>query len=134
MAIDDLKKGRGLAVIDPHGDLCEIILDYIPKSRIKTTLFTLSEVPNATLKDVPLLLTNASFRSQVVQKITDPTLKSFWLDEFDKMPPKYHACQSVHGPNSGRSAKSNLLTDTSKDRFWPTLFPCLFPKTKIGKR
>lgn len=142
MAIDDLKKGRGLAVIDPHGDLCEILLNYIPKNRIndviyfnpadkdypivinplevtnqeeaelvvsgivsifnkifgfswgprleyilRTTLLTLSAVPNTTLKDVPLLLTNASFRSQIVAKIQDPTLKSFWVDEFEKMPP-----------------------------------------------
>ncbi|OGM55980.1 hypothetical protein A3E46_00195 [Candidatus Woesebacteria bacterium RIFCSPHIGHO2_12_FULL_46_16] len=142
MAIDDLKKDRGLAVIDPHGDLCEILLDYVPKSRIndviyfnpadkdfpivinplevtnkeeaelvvsgivsifnkifgfswgprleyilRTSLLTLSDVPNTTLKDIPLLLTNQSYRNQIVAKITDPTLKSFWVDEFDKMPP-----------------------------------------------
>lgn len=142
MAIDDLKKDRGLAVIDPHGDLCEILLDYVPKSRIndviyfnpadkdfpivinplevtnkeeaelvvsgivsifnkifgfswgprleyilRTSLLTLSDVPNTTLKDIPLLLTNQSYRNQVVAKITEPTLKSFWVDEFDKMPP-----------------------------------------------
>lgn len=142
MAIDDLKKGRGLAVIDPHGDLCEIILDYVPKSRIndviyfnpadkdypivinplevtnkeeaelvvsgivsifnkifgfswgprleyilRTTLLTLSDVPNTTLKDVPLILTNQNYRNQIVGRISDPTLKSFWVDEFDKMPP-----------------------------------------------
>ncbi|MFA6518408.1 MAG: type IV secretion system DNA-binding domain-containing protein [Candidatus Shapirobacteria bacterium] len=34
MAIDDIRKGRGVAVIDPHGDLCQTILDYIPSSRI----------------------------------------------------------------------------------------------------
>ncbi|OGV90099.1 hypothetical protein A2Z41_03735 [Microgenomates group bacterium RBG_19FT_COMBO_39_10] len=34
MAIDDLKKRQGLAVIDPHGDLSEILLDYIPSYRI----------------------------------------------------------------------------------------------------
>jgi len=39
MAIDDLKKGRGVAVIDPHGDLCEDILDYIPRSRINDTVY-----------------------------------------------------------------------------------------------
>ncbi len=142
MAIDDLKKDRGVAVIDPHGDLCEILLDYVPKSRIndviyfnpadkdfpivinplevtnkeeaelvvsgivsifnkifgfswgprleyilRTSLLTLSEVPNTTLKDIPLLLTNQSYRNQIVARIADPTLKSFWVDEFDKMPP-----------------------------------------------
>jgi len=34
MAIDDIRKGRGVAVIDPHGDLCNTILDYIPSNRI----------------------------------------------------------------------------------------------------
>ena len=34
MAIDDIRKGRGVAVIDPHGDLCNAILNYIPASRI----------------------------------------------------------------------------------------------------
>src|SRR3972149_9197736 len=142
MAIDDLKKDRGLAVIDPHGDLCEIILDYIPKRRIndvvyfnpadkdypvvinplevknkeeaelvvsgivaifnkifgfswgprleyvlRNSLSTLAEVPGSTLKDVPLLLTNQAFRHRIVGQIKDEVLKSYWLDEFDKMPP-----------------------------------------------
>lgn len=39
MAIDDFKKGRGVAVIDPHGDLCDDLLDYIPKSRINDTIY-----------------------------------------------------------------------------------------------
>jgi hypothetical protein len=34
MAIDDIRKGRGVAIIDPHGDLCQTILDYIPSNRI----------------------------------------------------------------------------------------------------
>ncbi len=141
MAIDDLKKDRGLAVIDPHGDLCEIILDYIPKRRIndviyfnpadkdfpivinplevtnkeeaelvvsgivsifnkifgfswgprleyilRNSLYTLALVPNSTLKDVPLLLTNKAYRTRVEETIADPTMKAFWKDEFDKMP------------------------------------------------
>jgi hypothetical protein len=39
MAIDDLKKNRGVAVIDPHGDLCEILLDYIPSHRINDVCY-----------------------------------------------------------------------------------------------
>ncbi len=34
MAIDDIRKGRGVAIIDPHGDLCDNILNYIPASRL----------------------------------------------------------------------------------------------------
>jgi hypothetical protein len=141
MAIDDLKKGRGLTVIDPHGDLCETLLDYIPKSRINDTVYfnpadkdypiiinplevtnmeeaelvvsgivsifhkifgfswgprleyilrnsllTLSEVPEATLKDVLTLLVNNNFRNRVVEKIQDPVMKQYWRDEYNKMP------------------------------------------------
>ncbi|MDD4937779.1 MAG: type IV secretion system DNA-binding domain-containing protein [Candidatus Shapirobacteria bacterium] len=39
MAIDDIRKGRGVAVIDPHGDLCNSILDYIPSSRINDVCY-----------------------------------------------------------------------------------------------
>ena len=141
MAIDDLKKDRGLAIIDPHGDLCDIILNYIPKRRIndviyfnpadtsypivinplevsnneeaelvvsgivsifnkifgfswgprleyilRNSLYTLALVPNSTLKDVPLLLTNKLFRQKIESNISDPSMLSFWRDEFDKMP------------------------------------------------
>lgn len=38
MIIHDLKHGEGLAVIDPHGDLIETVLNYIPKSRINDVI------------------------------------------------------------------------------------------------
>ncbi len=39
MAIDDIRKGRGVAIIDPHGDLCNTILDYIPSNRINDVCY-----------------------------------------------------------------------------------------------
>lgn len=33
MIIDDIRKGRGVAVIDPHGDLAEAVIGFIPKGR-----------------------------------------------------------------------------------------------------
>ncbi|PIS14266.1 hypothetical protein COT64_03540 [Candidatus Shapirobacteria bacterium CG09_land_8_20_14_0_10_39_12] len=140
MAINDLRNKEGLAVIDPHGDLTEILLDYIPSFRIndvcyldpsdtqhpfhlnplevknpaykelvassivaifyklyaytwgprlehilRNTLLTLLETPQPTLVQIPDLLTNKNFRVKIVDKLTDPTLKGFWLNEFDKM-------------------------------------------------
>lgn len=143
MAIDDLKKGRGIAIIDPHGDLSEILLNYIPASRIndviyfnpvdrerpvrlnvlevknpaqrelivsgivaifnklyghswgprleyilRNTLLALSEVGNATLADVPRLLTDKAFRQSIVSKLNDEVIKRYFEQEFDKMPDK----------------------------------------------
>ncbi len=39
MAIEDIRKGEGVAVVDPHGDLIKILLDYIPSNRINDTCF-----------------------------------------------------------------------------------------------
>ena len=39
MAIDDIRRGRGLGIIDPHGDLSETVLDYIPKRRINDVIY-----------------------------------------------------------------------------------------------
>lgn len=39
MAISDIKQGNGFCVIDPHGDIAESILNYIPKERIKDVLY-----------------------------------------------------------------------------------------------
>ncbi len=39
MAIDDIRKDRGIGIIDPHGDLSETILDYIPKRRLNDVVY-----------------------------------------------------------------------------------------------
>ena len=39
MAINDMRNNRGFCVIDPHGDLCEILLDYIPSFRINDVIY-----------------------------------------------------------------------------------------------
>jgi hypothetical protein len=132
-----------LAVIDPHGDLTEILLDYIPSYRVndtcyldpsdtehpfhlnpleiknpahrelvasnivaifyklysyswgprleyilRNTILTLMETPEPTLLQVIDMLSNKSFREKTIEKIQDPVLKSFWSNEFEKMPDK----------------------------------------------
>ena len=39
MAIQDIRAGEGLAVIDPHGSFVEKMLDYIPEERIKDVVY-----------------------------------------------------------------------------------------------
>jgi len=141
MAIDDLKKDRGVAYIDPHGDACEILLDYIPSHRINDVIYfnpadkdfpinlnplevtnreeaelvvsglmaiftkvwanvwsarmeyilrncflTLTEHDNTTLEDVLKLLSNRTYRDELVAKTKDQALQHFWREEYDKMP------------------------------------------------
>jgi len=37
--VQDIWAGNGVALLDPHGDLAETVLDYIPPSRINETVF-----------------------------------------------------------------------------------------------
>ncbi len=51
MAVDDFKKGRGVAFIDPHGDSAENLLNYIPKNRINDVIYF-----NPSDRDFPITL------------------------------------------------------------------------------
>lgn len=39
MIVDDIRAGRGVAVVDPHGDLAEKVIQYIPAERIKDVIY-----------------------------------------------------------------------------------------------
>lgn len=39
MAISDLRNRRGFCIIDPHGDLCETVLDYVPSYRVNDVIY-----------------------------------------------------------------------------------------------
>lgn len=39
MVVSDMQEGHGLALIDPHGDLAESLLEFIPKRRIKDVIY-----------------------------------------------------------------------------------------------
>jgi len=39
LAIDDIYKGRGMAIVDPHGDLINDVLEYIPENRLDDVIY-----------------------------------------------------------------------------------------------
>jgi DNA helicase HerA-like ATPase len=39
MLIQDIEQGRGVAILDPHGDLAQRLLDFIPKKRINDVVY-----------------------------------------------------------------------------------------------
>ena len=51
MVISDVNDGHGLALIDPHGDLTEAVLDFVPKKRIKDVIYF-----NPGILNIPSLL------------------------------------------------------------------------------
>ena len=39
MIIDDIRAGHGVAIVDPHGDLAEKIIQFIPDDRVKDVIY-----------------------------------------------------------------------------------------------
>lgn len=60
-------------------------MEYI----LSNTLLALLEYEGATLLDVNRMLINKAFRKKVVDNITDPIVKSFWVDEFANYTDRY---------------------------------------------
>jgi len=55
-------------------------LEYI----LRNAILGLLEYPGSTLLGVTRILVDKNYRERVVEKITDPVVKSFWVDEFTK--------------------------------------------------
>ncbi len=55
-------------------------LEYI----LRNSIMALLEYPGSTLLGVTRILVDKSYRERVVEKVTDPVVKSFWVDEFSK--------------------------------------------------
>jgi hypothetical protein len=60
-------------------------MEYI----FSNVLLALLEFDGATLLDVNRMLVNKSFRAKVVANVTDPIVKSFWVDEFANYTDRY---------------------------------------------
>ncbi len=70
-----------------YGDSWGPRLEHI----LRNTLFTLLDLPEASLILVPRLLTDGRFRQQAMQRTTDPVVREFWEQEFAQLPPKFQA-------------------------------------------
>lgn len=146
LIFSDIQSGAGLAVVDPHGDLAEKVLDFIPSSRVNDVIYfnpadqdfpiafniletvnpevrhliasglvgvfkkiwaeswgprleyvlrnailALLDYPGSTLLGVLRILTDKTFRKKVIEKVQDPVVKSFWVDEYSKYPDRFQA-------------------------------------------
>ena len=69
MIINDLKHGKGLAVIDPHGDLVETVLDFIPSDRINDVVYLNPADPEFTVRLNLLEDKSAQFKELIASGI-----------------------------------------------------------------
>ncbi|MBI2633203.1 MAG: hypothetical protein HYW78_02310, partial [Parcubacteria group bacterium] len=60
-------------------------LEYL----LRNAILALLEYPESTLLGIMQILVNKGFRKKVIEHVTDPIVKSFWVDEFSKYPDKF---------------------------------------------
>ena len=139
MVLQDITRGLGVALIDPHGDLVERVVARIPPHRaadviylnaadpsqpygynplrhvredrialaasgflevfkkmwpeawgvrmehiLRNTLMALLERPDATMRDLLLVLSDREFRKELVKSIRNETVRTFFEKEFER--------------------------------------------------
>ncbi len=144
MALQDIQNGEGLAIIDPHGEFVEEVLDSIPEHRMQdvvyfnpadmdhpvsfnimdvvdprykhliasgligiftkiwanvwsarmeyilsNTILALLDTPGTTLLGIPRMLVDRDYRQKIINNLTDPVVKSFWINEYEEWDSKY---------------------------------------------
>lgn len=79
MMISDIKNGNGLGLIDPHGDLAEDLLNYIPEKRVEDIIyFNPSDMENP-IPFNPLENINNKYHHLVVSGLIS-VFKKVWSD------------------------------------------------------
>lgn len=76
---------------------------------LQNTLLALLEWPGATLLAVNRMYTDNNFRKQVVENVTDPSVRSFWVDEFAKYTDRFAAEATPAIQNKIGQFSSNAL-------------------------
>lgn len=69
MAINDIQHGEGVAFVDPHGDAAEVLLDYVPESRIDDVAYLDPSVPGKSFWMNPLYVKNPAQGEMVASSI-----------------------------------------------------------------
>lgn len=125
MAIEDIKRGKGIALIDPHGDLIETALAHIPKERADDLiLFDPSDLQR------PLGLNMLDFNYD------RPEEKTFIVNEMQSIFNKLFS-QETMGPmfeQYMRNALLLLMEDMVNEPATLTEVPRIFTDTEFRKR
>lgn len=81
MAISDIVRGHGVCVIDPHGDIAETILNYIPKARVKEVVYFNPKDLDFPIGFNPLYSVHPQYHHLLVSGLLS-TFKKIWSDSW----------------------------------------------------
>jgi Type IV secretion-system coupling protein DNA-binding domain len=81
MAISDIEKGKGIAIIDPHGDIAESILNYVPRHRITDVIYFNPKDTEHPIAFNPLKGIHPKYHHLVSSGLIS-TFKKIWADSW----------------------------------------------------
>jgi hypothetical protein len=147
LIVQDIQAGKGVCVLDPHGELTESIVDYIPEERIKDTIYL-----NVTDEDhpIPLNILNTGDAGNIALLVDDlvATFKrlvdsSTWTSRMDAIlrgavqlllrQPRAHAFLDIRKVLRNKDYRDQLLKNVTYEpvrEFWEEDFPG-YPKDAI---
>jgi hypothetical protein len=81
MAISDIQKGKGLCIIDPHGDIAETVLKYIPGDRVNDVIYFNPKDITYPIAFNPLKGIHPNYHHLVASGLIS-TFKKIWADSW----------------------------------------------------
>jgi Type IV secretion-system coupling protein DNA-binding domain len=81
MAVSDIEKGKGCCIIDPHGDIAETILNYIPQERIDDVIYFNPKDLDFPIAFNPLKCVHPNYHHLVASGLI-ATFKKIWVDSW----------------------------------------------------
>jgi hypothetical protein len=81
MAISDIQNGHGLCIIDPHGDVSETVLNYVPKERIDDVIYFNATDLSYPIGFNPLSGIHQDYHHLVASGLVG-TFKKIWADSW----------------------------------------------------
>src|ERR1700677_3855682 len=79
MAIADIRSGKGIAIIDPHGELAEKMLDFTPEERLDDVIYFDPSTMEHPFAFNPMEQVGTEFRHLVASGIMS-VFKKIWID------------------------------------------------------
>jgi energy-coupling factor transporter ATP-binding protein EcfA2 len=79
MAIADMRSGKGVAIIDPHGELAEKLLDFVPEERLDDVIYFDPSNMEHPFAFNPMEQVGTEFRHLVASGIMS-VFKKIWVD------------------------------------------------------
>ncbi len=79
MVIADIRSGKGVAVVDPHGEFAQKILDFVPENRVDDVIYFNPADINYPIAFNPLETVSAEYRHLIASGIMG-VFKKLWPD------------------------------------------------------